>query len=70
MIEDLDLNFIEVFNTPAGRIVLKELVRFAEADNADFIADVRKSDYIQGRRSVVMEIKKHLSKGEKNERSS
>lgn len=41
-----------------GKIVLQELARFAHADDADFCVDARKSEYLQGRRSVVLEIRK------------
>ena len=61
---NINLEFVKVFDNDAGRKVLKYLAAFAEADNADFIADQRKSDYIQGRRSVVMEIRKILKEGE------
>ena len=46
------------FATEHGKIVLEYLADFARADEAEFCNDVRKSDYIQGRRSVVLEIRK------------
>ena len=47
-----------VFASDNGRIVLEYLAEFAHADDADFCNDPRKSEYIQGRRSVVLEIRK------------
>ena len=46
------------FSTDDGRVALAYLARFARADEAEFCADPRLSEYIQGRRSVVLEIRK------------
>ena len=46
------------FATEHGKIVLEYLEKTFRADEAEFCNDVRKSDYIQGQRSVVLEIRK------------
>lgn len=46
------------FSTDDGRVALAYLAEFARADDADYCEDPRKSEYIQGRRSVVLEIRK------------
>ena len=60
------LDFVQTFNSDHGRKVLAYLADFAAADSADFINDIRKSDYIQGRRSVVLEIRSFLTGGKQN----
>ena len=57
-------SFLRVFTSDDGVIVLRELAEFALADRADFCADQRKADYLQGRRSVVMEIRNQLKEKE------
>ena len=52
--------FQKVFLSGEGQKVLEELAEFAHADDADFCNDPRKDAYIQGRRSVIMEIRKVL----------
>jgi hypothetical protein len=47
-----------VFAGDYAKIVLDHLAEFAHADDADFCNDPRKSEYLQGRRSVVLEIRK------------
>ena len=59
-------SFLKVFENDDGKIVLDDLADFAHADDADFCSDPRKDAYMQGRRSVVLEIRKIL-KGNNNE---
>ena len=47
-----------VFSGDYAQIVLDHLAEFAHADEAEFCNDARKSEYLQGRRSVVLEIRK------------
>lgn len=56
----LRLAFHLVFNTDNGRAVLNELAEFVRADEAEYCADARKESYMQGRRSVLLHIKKLL----------
>lgn len=58
-------SFRKVFNTADGRIVLDALAEFARADEAEFCQDPRKDAYLQGRRSVVLEIRKNINIKEK-----
>lgn len=58
--------FLLTFQNDNGRIVLRKLADFAHADDAEFCTDPRKDAYLQGRRSVILEIRKIL-KGTKNE---
>ncbi len=62
MDDDLIKRFKFVFGTEAGREVLKHLSEFC-AENADGFnaASERVSCYYQGRRSVVLEIRKILN---------
>ena len=60
-------SFLRAFSGDDGVIVLRELSQFTGADNADFICDSRKSDYMQGRRSVFLEIQ-NIIKERKDER--
>lgn len=53
-------SFLKVFENDDGQIVLSDLADFAHADDADFCGDPRKDAYMQGRRSVVLEIRKIL----------
>ena len=64
--EKIRESFLKVFTSDDGVIVLRVLARFAHADDADFCVDARKSEYLQGRRSVVLEIRNFL-KGEDDE---
>ena len=52
--------FQKVFLSGEGQKVLEELAEFAHADEAEFCNDPRKDAYIQGRRSVVLEIRRIL----------
>ena len=52
--------FQKVFLSGEGKKVLEELAEFAHADDAEFCNDPRKDAYMQGRRSVIMEIRKVL----------
>ena len=56
------LAIAQCFSTEAGTIALAALSRFAEADHADFIQNPRLMDYLQGRRSVICQIKEVLNK--------
>lgn len=56
--------FREVFSSDEGVIVLEELSRFCHMGNGEFVADPRKLDYLQGRRSVVCEILRILNEKE------
>ena len=56
-------SFLKVFGTDDGVIALRHLAEFAHADDADFCNDPRKDAYLQGRRSVVLEIRK-IMKGQ------
>ena len=47
-----------IFATDEGAVVLAHLAAFAHADDADYCNDPRKDAYLQGRRSVVLEIRK------------
>jgi len=47
-----------IFSTDEGAVVLAHLAEFAYADSADYCGDPRKDAYLQGRRSVVLEIRK------------
>ena len=59
--------FQKVFLTGEGKKVLEELAEFAHADDAEFCNDPRKDAYMQGRRSVIMEIRKSCKEEENNE---
>lgn len=56
----LRLAFHLVFNTDIGRAVLNELSDFARESEAEYCADARKESYMQGRRSVLLHIRKFL----------
>ena len=56
--------FQKVFGSDEGILVLQSLVEFARADEAEYCQDPRKDAYMQGRRSVVLEIKNTIK--EKN----
>ena len=58
-------SMLKVFHSDDGVIVLRHLAEFAHADSADFCNDPRKDAYLQGRRSVVLEIR-NIIKGERN----
>ena len=45
-----------IFSSDDGVIALRYLKNFAGVSSADFVADPRKADYMQGRRSVICEI--------------
>ena len=47
-----------IFSTDEGAVALDYLAAFAYADSADYCGDPRKDAYLQGRRSVVLEIRK------------
>lgn len=57
--------FKRLFATGDGAVVLRVLAEYARADEAEFCSDPRKDAYLQGRRSVVLEIRKILE--EQNE---
>lgn len=59
---------LKVFSSDDGVVVLRYLAKFARADDADFCNDPRKDAYLQGRRSVVLEIRNIMK--EKNDGSS
>jgi hypothetical protein len=52
--------FQNVFCTGDGQIVLECLAEFARADEAEFCNDPRMEAYLQGRRSVICEIRNTL----------
>lgn len=52
--------FQKVFCSADGETVLRELSGFAHADEAEYCSDPRKDAYLQGRRSVIMEIRKTI----------
>lgn len=52
--------FLNVFSSDDGSIVLRYLSAFSHADDAEFCNDPRKDAYLQGRRSVVLEIRNIL----------
>ncbi len=56
--KDIKTSFGLVFATEHGKKVLEHLAEFAHADDAEFCNDQRKSDYLQGQRSVVLHIRK------------
>ena len=56
-------SFLKVFHGDDGAKVLRALADFAHADTAEFCADPRRDAYMQGRRSVVMEIR-NIMEGE------
>lgn len=62
--EQIRMAVLRTFHSDDGRITLQYLAEFAKADDADFCLDARKSEYLQGRRSVVLEIRKIIN-GEK-----
>ena len=53
-------SFLKVFTSDDGEEVLRRLAEFSHADDAEFCNDPRKDAYLQGRRSVVLEIRKIL----------
>lgn len=53
-------SFLKVFTSDDGAEVLRHLAGFSHADDAEFCSDPRKDAYLQGRRSVVLEIRKIL----------
>ena len=57
---------LKVFSSDDGVIVLRYLAAFARADEAEFCNDPRKDAYLQGRRSVVLEIR-NIMKGNSDE---
>ena len=58
-------SMLKVFSSDDGVIVMRYLAKFARADDADFCNDPRKDAYLQGRRSVVLEIRNIMK--EKND---
>lgn len=52
--------FKRLFATDDGAVVLRALTEYARADEAEFCSDPRKDAYLQGRRSVVLQIRKIL----------
>lgn len=57
---------LKVFSSDDGVIVLRYLAEFARADEAEYCLDPRKDAYLQGRRSVVLEIR-NMMKEKNNE---
>ena len=57
---------LKVFSSDDGVIVLRYLAEFSRADEAEFCNDPRKDAYLQGRRSVVLEIR-NIMKEKKDE---
>lgn len=58
--------YLKVFSSDDGATVLQHLAEFARADSAEFCNDPRKDAYLQGRRSVVLEIR-NIMKEKKDE---
>ena len=54
--------FRHTFDGVNGERVLKYLDRFCRTDEDLFTQDIRQNDYLQGRRSVMLEIRKQLKK--------
>ena len=50
------------FATESGAVALEYLAEFARADEADFYGDPRMADYLQGRRSVICEIRRIMKR--------
>jgi hypothetical protein len=59
--------FQKVFTSDEGQKVLLMLAEFAHADDADFCQDPRKDAYMQGRRSVILEIRNIIKEKESDE---
>ena len=55
------------FSTDEGIVALEYLASFARADEADYCEDPRKEAYWQGRRSVVMEIRRIIKERSETE---
>lgn len=53
-------SYVLTFSGVHGETVLEDLERFANYDRCDFCNDPRKETYMQGRRSVICEIKRIL----------
>ncbi|MBQ6352031.1 MAG: hypothetical protein IJJ28_02035 [Lentisphaeria bacterium] len=60
-------SMLKVFSSDDGVIVLRHLAEFAHADDADFCNDPLKDAYLQGRRSVVLEIRNIMKGDQVNE---
>lgn len=58
---------LKVFSSDDGVVVMRYLARFARADDADFCNDPRKDAYLQGRRSVVLEIRNIMNQRSETE---
>ena len=54
--------FRYTFDGVNGERVLEYLDRFCRTDEDLFTQDIRQNDYLQGRRSVMLEIRKQLKK--------
>ena len=54
--------FRHTFDGVNGERVLEYLDRFCRTDEDLFTQDIRQNDYLQGRRSVMLEIRKQLKK--------
>lgn len=58
--ERIVMAFKRLFSQDGARAVLRALAEYAHADEADYCADPRKDAYLQGRRSVVLYIRKMM----------
>lgn len=59
--------FQKVFCSDEGQKVLELLAEFARADEAEYCQDPRKDAYLQGRRSVIMEIRNTIKEKQNGE---
>ena len=49
---------LKIFSSDDGKILMNFLIHFTRADEAEYCVDPRKDAYLQGRKSVVCELKK------------
>ena len=59
-IQHLKFCAAKIFKCDEGVTFLRELEEFTRVDEAEFCSDPRKSEYLQGRRSVMLHIRKFL----------
>ena len=52
--------YLAVFDTPAGKDVLRDLARFCRAHETTVAPDARTTDILEGRREVWLRIQHHL----------
>ena len=59
-IQHLKFCAAKIFKCDEGITFLRELEAFTLVDKAEFCSDPRKSEYLQGRRSVMLHIRTFL----------